>query len=301
MKRNLEVLFFRGLMGFARILPRKVGLKAFSTIGSTAGVVMKKDRQRALDNLAIAFPDAPASIRRAMAKAMFKTIGANAYEFLNLRGSSPERVTGLVERLEGWNHFDEAHARGGVIAITGHIGCWELLAAYFANRGYEANVVGRELWEKRLNRELLRIRESVGYRTIDRDTGGKEIVRVLRNNGILAVLIDQHTRVNGIYVPFFDRPAHTPTGVARLALSTGASIVPMAIYMIRLGRHAIRILPPIEMPDPSLGKNEQTEIVTRRCSQAIEDLIRFDPKQWVWFHRRWREPENTEVRYAAAG
>ena len=127
---------------------------------------------------------------------------------------------------------------------------------------------------------------------------------MLRNNGIIAALIDQHTRVSGVYVPFFDKPAHTPTGVARLALTTGTPILPMAIYMTKARRHAIRILPAIEPPHDIADKDEQTEILTERCSRAVEELIRYDPKQWVWFHRRWREPETAErsgERYAAVG
>ncbi len=287
-------------MAFARSLPRGAGLKVFSSIGGTAGRLMKTDRATALANLGIAFPQATPLFHRALVNAMYKTLGANMYEFLTLRGSSKERLTNLVERVDGLEYLDEAHGRGkGLIGVTGHIGCWELLAAYFANTGYEVNVVGRELWEKRINREVIKIRESVGYRTIDRDKGGKDLIRVLRRKGIVAVLIDQHTRVSGVYVPFFNKPAHTPTGVARLAMSTGATILPMAIYMTEAGKHAIRILPAIEMPDASLDRDEQTKIVTGRCSSAIEDLIRLDPKQWVWFHRRWREPEGMEANYAA--
>lgn len=286
-------------MYLARALPRRAGFRVFSLMGETAGVLLREDRRRAVANLEIAFPEMAPTIREAMARAMFKTLGKNAYEFLNLRGSSAERVARLVERVEGQEHMDAAHGSGrGVIGITGHIGCWELLAAYFANAGYPVTVVGRELWEKRLNRELIKIRESVGYRTIDRTTGAKEIVRALRKNDIVAVLMDQHTRVSGIYVPFFSRPAHTPIGVAKLALATGAPILPLAIYMTGEGRHMIRILPPIEIPGGDVSRGERIEIVTRRCSRAIEDLIRFDPKQWVWFHRRWRDQGKEEVSYA---
>jgi KDO2-lipid IV(A) lauroyltransferase len=288
-KRNLEVLAFNGLVWFARCLPRKTGLVVFAVLGSAASHLFRKDRQRALDNLELAFPDTPEPVRSALAAAMFKTLGRNFFEFLNLEGSSKERLGELVEKVLGEEHLDRAMAaHRGLIAITGHIGCWELLAAYFASRGYPLNVVGRELWEKRLNKRLLTIRDSMGYRTIDRDSSGKEMIRALRDKQVVAVLIDQHTRVSGIHVPFFDRPAHTPVGVAKLAVATGAPILPMAIYMRRNGRHEIRILPPVELPGNAAGKEEQIEELTRRCSRAVEELVRYDPKQWVWFHNRWQ-------------
>jgi len=296
-KRDLEVVLADGVYHFARHIPRGAGFRVFSALGDASWWLLRKDRARALQNLEIAFPDAPEPARKAIAKAMFKSIGQNAFEFFNLEGSSPERVTSLIDRVEGKEHLDAAYAAGtGLIAITGHIGCFELLAAYWANNGYQVNVVGRELWEKRINERLVRIRNSMGYRTIDRDSGGKEIVRLLRDRGVIAVLIDQHTRVSGVYVPFFNRPAHTPIGVAKLAIATGAKVLPMAIYMDRPGRHVIRILPAVDPPRDG-DKDEQARILTAECSRAIEDLVRFDPKQWVWFHKRWREPE-AEVPYA---
>jgi KDO2-lipid IV(A) lauroyltransferase len=295
-KRNLEVLAIDGITRAARALPRGIGLSVFSVVGAAAGKLFRKARERAVGNLAIAFPDVPRSVRAALAAAMFKTLGRNFYEYLRLEGSSPERLAGLVERIEGKENLDKAMAAGkGLIAITGHIGCWELLAGYFASRGYKLNVIGRELWEKRLNEKLLRARESMGYRTIDRDTGGKEVIRALREKQVVAVLIDQHTRVSGIYVPFFGRPAHTPVGVAKLAAATGAPVLPMAIYMRRTGRHEIRILPEIEIPAGIPDKDDLIVEITRRCSRAVEELIRYDPKQWVWFHDRWRGAAKEEL------
>jgi KDO2-lipid IV(A) lauroyltransferase len=287
-KRNLEVLAFSGIWHLARVLPRRTGLAVFSVIGSAAGGLFRGDRERARRNLALAFPEMPRSVRDALAAAMFKTLGRNFFEFLRLEGTSSKRLLGLVQKVDGEEHLDEAMARGkGLIVITGHIGCFELLAGYFASRGYRFSVVGRELWEHRLNARLMRIRESLGYKTIDRDSGGKEIIRALRDRQSVAMLIDQHTRVSGIYVPFFDRPAHTPVGVAKLAVATGAPVLPMAIYMRRNGRHEIRILPAIDPPDAA-GRDDKILEITEKCSKALEELIRYDPKQWVWFHDRWR-------------
>lgn len=297
LKRNFEVLAFHLLAGLARSLPRGSGMKCFSAVGAAAAQLFREDRRRTANNLALAFPGTPGPFRDALARAVFRTVGKNFYEFLTLEGSSKERIGGLIHKIDGQERMDEAIAMDrGVIVITGHIGCWELLAGYYATRGHRVSVVGRELWEKRLNEKLLRIRGSMGYRTIDRDSGGKEMVRALRDKHLLAVLIDQHTRVSGMYVPFFGRPAYTPVGVAKLAIATGAPILPMAIYLEHGNRHAIRILPRVEMPDESLGKERRVEELTRRCSAAVEELVRYDPKQWVWFHDRWRSETGSVLR-----
>lgn len=291
-KRKCEYWLITTLAGLARIVPRRLGLRVFSGLGALAGRVFRSDRRRAVDNLAIAFPESPAMVREAMASAMFKTLGCNAFDFLNLKNASADRLAWLVERVEGMEHYERAASAGrGVIVITGHIGCWELMPPYFVSLGHAVTVVARRMNIGRLNDELVAIRASVGVTTIDRDASPREMIKPLKRGEILGVLIDQHTRVGGTWVPFFGRPAFTPTGVAKLACLLGSPIVPMADFLGRSGRHTIRVLPPIVPPERVGDKAAAVERLTTECSLAVERLIRIDPKQWVWFHHRWREPE----------
>ncbi len=292
-KRIGEFALVEALRRTARMLPRPVGPAVFAGIGDLAGRLRVRDRRRAADNLARAFPTMPAPAREAMVRAMYRALGRNAWEFLALEGASPEAVRARVTRVDGAAFMEAAASEGrGVIAVTGHIGCWELLAAYFAATGYRVSVVARRLRIERLNARLVAMRASVGVRTLDRDADARAMIETLRAGGALGVLIDQHTRVSGEYVPFFGRPAHTPTGVARLAMLTGAPLVPMASYRCRDGCYAIRVLPPIRarrIPAADRARRRDEVIrVTAACSAALEELIRHDPTQWVWFHDRWR-------------
>jgi KDO2-lipid IV(A) lauroyltransferase len=239
-----------------------------------------------------------------MAAAMFKALGRSTFEFLRLDGASRDEVTARVQRVEGMEHFVAAHGRGhGVIVITGHIGCWELLPAYFAAIGYTANVVGRRMKVERLNRRLVDVRRKLGVTTLDRDDNPRPMFELLGRGEVLGVLIDQHTRVAGTWVPFFGRPAYTPTAVAKLALATDAAIVPMGIYLDRRGRHTVRVLPEIATTRTG-NRDDDVTTITAACSLAVEQLIRVDPTQWVWFHHRWREPgggTRVEAAYAAQG
>ncbi len=291
-KRIGEFALVEALRRTARALPRPVGPAVFAALGAAAGRLRVRDRRRAADNLAAAFPRMPAPVREATVRAMYRALGRNAWEFLALEGAPPEAVRARVARVDGAEHVEAARAAGrGFVAVTGHIGCWELMAAYFAATGLDVSVVARRLRIERLNRRLVAIRASVGVRTLDRDAGARPMIEALRRGGALGVLIDQHTRVAGAYVPFFGRPAHTPTAVARLAMLTGAPIVPMANYRLRDGRYAIRVLPPIEAR-PVRGdrrrRHDEVVRVTAACSAALEELVRHDPTQWVWFHDRWR-------------
>jgi KDO2-lipid IV(A) lauroyltransferase len=95
------------------------------------------------------------------------------------------------------------------------------------------------------------------------------------------MLIDQDTRVEGVWVPFFGRPAFTPVGAAKISLRMGAATVPTFIERLDDGTHLARFLPPLDLPD---DETEATALMTR----SIEDQVRRRPEQWVWMHRRWR-------------
>jgi KDO2-lipid IV(A) lauroyltransferase len=301
-KRAGEVALISSLSTVAKTLPARAGRELFAQLGATAARFAKRDGERAVANLGIAFPDAPEPVRRAMVAAMFRQLGRNAFEFMRLEGASSDAVKARVGRLEGMENFLGPHQRGkGVIVITGHIGCWELLPAYFVAMGYPVTVVGRRMSVARLNSRLVAVRRGLGVTSLDRDDHPRPMFEVLARGEILGVLIDQHTRVAGAWVPFFGRPAHTPTAVAKLALATGAAIVPMGIFLERSGSHVVRVMP--EVPVRNTGAREaDVQRITADASQAVEDLIRLDPAQWVWFHRRWREPETTNrVEAYAAG
>ncbi len=306
LKRAGEIAAVETLVAVARAMPRRVGSAVFAGIGALAARAFERDRRRAVENLAVAFPEAPAPIRDALARASFKALGRNVYEALRLFGMSSPAIRDRVERVDGMEHFLAAHNAGkGVIVITGHIGCWELLPAYFVSLGYRLSVVARRMKSERLNAKLAAMRASVGVTSIDRDENPRRMFEPLRRGEILGVLIDQHTSVAGMFVPFFDRPAFTPTAHAKRALATRAAIVPMGIYLARGGRHLVRVAPAIPI-DATLrespNKDTAVRAITTECSLAIERLIRLDPAQWVWFHHRWREAEadqGAQVAYAA--
>jgi KDO2-lipid IV(A) lauroyltransferase len=299
LKRRAEFWLINAIMWMARLMPSRPGRALFAALGSLACRLLARDRERAIENLGIAFPEADRMLRAAWTRAMFRSLGRNAYEALTLENASPEEVAGRVSRVEGIEILEEAYGRGkGLVAITGHIGCWELMPAYFITRGYRVSVVARRMKVDRVNQRLVSLRDSVGVVTLDRDTSPRAMIAPIRRGEALGVLIDQHTSVAGIYVPFFGRPALTPTAVAKIALMTGAPIMPMAIFQQRDGRHVIHVLPEVVVPEGG-AREERIAELTRRCSLAVEQLVRIDPKQWVWFHDRWREPEANDVVVAA--
>jgi len=158
-----------------------------------------------------------------------------------------------------------------------------MLAAALNVHGLQMAVVARELDEEILQRLLVGLRDRFGTKTIVRGTPGaaRALLTALRSNGALGMLIDQDTKVDGVFVPFFGRPAYTPVGAAELAIRFDAAVLPGFIERLDDGSHRVHIEPPLDLPtDPTAA----TALMTER----IEAQIRRAPAQWVWLHRRWR-------------
>lgn len=288
LRRWLALLLVKTLIMVTRILPRRAGLVLFSQAGAASFKLYKKDRERALENLALAFPGTDPVIIRAMAKGSFAAMGRNALDALRLTYLKPEEVLELCT-IDGEHHLKEAIERGrGVVGLTGHIGCWELMGGYVSAKGYRLNVIARDLHDERMNDILVNMRLRHGIVSIPRGSSAVAGYRVLKRGEILGMLIDQNIDVDGVMVPFFGVPAYTPRGAAIFALRSGADIVPMAVHMQPGGEHRITVLPPLGFPPEGLGEEQRIDRLTELCSDALEKLIRIYPQQWVWFHDRWR-------------
>lgn len=101
------------------------------------------------------------------------------------------------------------------------------------------------------------------------------------------MLIDQDTRVDGVFVNFFNKKAHTPAGAAQLALRSHAATMMCFVTRLPGGRHRITIEKPMKL-FRSGDKEKDVEVNTAMFTARIEEVVKQYPEQWVWMHRRWR-------------
>lgn len=276
-------------------MPRKLAFFLLTRISLFCFRVIPDARKKTIKHLSQVFgaEKNEAEILK-MAWTVFRNLGRNAVDMFRLKkllGKDPYRYV----KVNGLDNLDEAlSGNKGVIVITGHIGCWELMAGFISSIGYTVGVVGTPLYDPRLDRMLVENRTSVGLKNIVRDTGAREILKLLKTGNIVGILIDQDTKVDGEFVDFLGKPALTPVGPVTLALKTGAAIVPMAIHIQDDNTHLIEIEHAIELEHT--GDKKQDRIVnTAKCSKAVERMLLKDPTQWVWMHERWKtKPVNFE-------
>lgn len=264
-------------------------------LGDRAGAfffrLLRTPRRLALEHLRLAFGDelSPAA-RVRMARASFINIARSLCE-LAVIDEIREHIDDYIE-VEGWENAEKALAQGrGAVAITGHIGNWELLAAYFALKGHRIGAIARRVYEPRLNKLIIDFRARQGVRTILRESphASRDILRVLKERGLLAMVIDQDTNAASVSVPFFGRAARTPAAAAALALRRKLPVVAAFIQRRPQGGHRITILPPFPVPNTGELGSDIREL-TALFNQTLEAQIRRNPAEWVWWHRHWLRP-----------
>ena len=266
-------------------LPLGVGLAIGERLGAGAHRLLARPRRLAVTHVGVAFPELDPGARQRLVGETFRAAGRSFAE-LALFGKILRRPGYM--RLEGEAALDAALAAGrGVIAVTGHVGNWELLAAWAATIGYPITVVVRRVTDLRFHSLIVRFRAAAGVEILVRDDPRfiAGVTEALQRNRVVAMLIDQDTRGAGVFVPFFGRPAHTPPGAAVLALRARVPVVAVFIERRPDGGRLVRVAPVAS--DVRRGRDGVREL-TARLTAAIEAQIRRRPAEWVWWHERWR-------------
>ncbi len=273
----------------SRWIPWNLGLALGGGLGSAAYIILYKERRKALDHLqqAMGGERSPDECRRITLRS-FQNLGRTFFEVLNLDRLTRGDLDRLV-RFEGEEALKAAASLGrGVIFVTAHIGNWELLGLAVAMR-YPLAVVAAPIYDPRMEEIMIHLRAAHGIETLVRNRPGylKRLIAMLRKGGVVGLLIDQDTKTDGVFVPFFHREAYTPSGAASLAYRTGASVVVGFIVREDRGRHRIIVHGPLVLSQTG-DTDRDIQDQTARFTKVIEEQIRKTPEQWIWMHRRWR-------------
>ncbi len=288
-KYSLLVIIARILLVVIRLLPRTVAMKLLGSLGAVVFWVMKEERIKAVSNLNIAYGQekSPAEIH-AMAKEVFVNLGKSGAEFaIKMSQNNPEKFFENLE-VRGDEHLQEAIKKGrGILGLISHMGCWEGTALGLPMLGIPAYAIGKRLGNEQLNTLLFESRGKKGVSTLARGSSYKTILRVLAENNLVGILIDQDTDVRGVFVDFYGKPAHTPIGAAMLAMDSGAPVLPM--FYLKKDDDTYEFIIDKEIPLISTG-NRRRDMGenTRLFHTVIEKYIKKYPTQWVWMHNRWK-------------
>ena len=294
-KNWIIYIFVLFIVKLLRNLSRIQAIKLMRFMGAAAFRLVKSEREKTIRHLIWAFGDKKSKqeIDR-IGKEVFLHFSTVAVDAIRLPLVLKEGVDKYIT-VENNKRLDDLSAAGkGAIIFTGHFGNWELLGAWLAQQGYPLKVVGTSAYDKRLDKMIVETRNLAGYDNIARGKGTREIVRHLRNNGFLGILIDQDTKVEGVFVNFFRRPAHTAVGPVILSEKFKVPVIPVFIHLCKDLSYKVEISKPIVF-DYTGDSDKDIITNTQKCSDIYENIISRYPSQWVWMHERWKKkPEDVD-------
>jgi KDO2-lipid IV(A) lauroyltransferase len=291
---TLDRLAFAGMratMGALGSLPLEWALRvcaagAFVVYACALGL-----RRVGMRNLALAFPERSVAERRRILRASFANLGRMVAELAHLPHLTADDLRRMVvfEDEAWWAENVGRPRETGVLILSGHFGNWELLVFAHGMRGFPVSMVHRSIANPLVDRWLNALRARAGTRLVRKRHAAGGVLRALHEQQLLVLPFDQNsTRGIGVFVDFFGVPASTNSGIARLALRTGAPIVP--VFIVREGRqarHRVHVLP-IMYARRSGDSESDVRGATQQLSEVFEGMVRRYPEQWLWVHKRWK-------------
>ncbi len=285
-----------GLIKTFTALPRGIGLTLGRFFSEVAFLLSRRLRGVAEKNLSLALPDLTESQRRKITKGVFLNLGRLLAEFAQFPKLNRKNIEQVVV-YDGFENFAESVRRGkGTLFLTAHFGSWELSPFAHAVYGHPLKFVVRPIDNPYIDRVINSFRTLSGNQIIEKKEALREIVKTLRKNEAVGILIDQNvTLESGVFVPFFNTLACTTTSIATIALRTGATVLPgVLIWDDKLRKHRLHFEPPVVLIETG-DLQVDIEANTRLFNQVLEGLVRKYPDQWLWVHRRWKTRPAGEI------
>lgn len=286
LRHGAEAALFRVFMGFFRLL----GLDGASAVGGFIGrQIFARTRitKRARGNLKAAFPEKSAAEIETILAGMWDNLGRTLAEYAHLDKFHASNKPGARLFVSGDAISDAEVAKAsGTLFLSGHLANWELMPIAAAQWGYQGGLVYRPPNNPYVDRYISRQRALLGPKEqISKHFGTRRIFSLLRGGQAIYMLVDQKTN-EGIAAPFFGRDAMTTPVPAALALKMGARIVFVSNKRLGGAHFHVTVHPPLEFTASGDQERDVREL-TIAINARMEDMVRADPSQWLWIHRRW--------------
>jgi KDO2-lipid IV(A) lauroyltransferase len=289
MRHRLEYAPVWLLVQVLGLLPRPLARAKGIFLGWLVYRLHGRLRRVGMRNLELAFPEKSAAERRRILRALFTGLGRQLAEFCLFPRYTRENVE-RVAVYQGLENYEAARQRGqGVILLTAHLGGWEVGSFVHSLNGHPLHVVVRALDNPHLNALVDRYRCLHGNTTFEKQDFARGLLGALKAGDTVGILMDQNmTPPQGVFVDFFGKPACTASGVARVALRTGAAVVPaFTLWDRALRKYRVQFDPALDLV--RTGDEEADAVAnTAAFTQVIERYARQYPEQWLWVHRRWK-------------
>ncbi|HUX44316.1 MAG TPA: lysophospholipid acyltransferase family protein [Terracidiphilus sp.] len=289
MRKEIEYWLVLGIVRWLGWMPRRLARLLANGLAGTVYLALGRLRRVGVRNLQLAMPELSPLQHRQILRGVYRQLGWQLVEFCRMPRYTPQNTQGWI-RTEGMEYFLAASQRGkGVLVLTGHLGAWELSSFYHSLMGHPMGMVIRRLDNRRLDEYVNGIRCLHGNRVLHKDDFARGLLKAMQEGGTVGILMDTNmTPPQGVFAEFFGHQACTASGLARVALKTGAAVLPgFLLWEAAEKRYVLHFGPELTF-SRSADPEADVAAATQRCNQALESWIRRYPDQWLWIHRRWK-------------
>jgi len=287
MKPKLSIKLKITLMLFRRI-PLAGRRAVFTGLARLVYHLSLKHRLITIHNLTRSFPEKSPEDIVEIAKASYGSFALFMAELPDLYSLNDHNIDQWV-KVKGLDHYEKALRKGkGVLLISGHFGNWEFGCFALAILSEPPVFMGRRMDSNFVEEVITYPRKLLGIETLNKENAMRPALRLLKSGKAIKLLIDQNvSALEGVFIDFFGRPACTTSGVALMAMRTGAAVLPIFTTRMPDGSYLTEIGEEIATVETG---DRQTDIVanTQNYASVIENQIRKYPKQWLWLHQRWK-------------
>jgi lauroyl/myristoyl acyltransferase len=286
------------LIRFASWLAGKVPRRARLTIAGSATVLIYygwiSKRRVTIENMAQILGTTTRDLRaRRLARVSWRNFGRYVSDFIYLPNTTRDAI---ISRLQdttpppgSYAMVDKAREAGkGVILVSTHFGAYDVAGIAVANH-CPVYLIVETIKDPRMDHMWQQQRNDLGMEVLRIEKTPRQILRVLQENGVVAVAVDRPVPPGeGVPITFFGRECWVPGGIAQIALKSGAAILPgyciydedySATYYLGAG--------PIISPEPTRDRKGDVIRLTQQMFDAVEVQIRSRPDQWAMFRRFW--------------
>jgi heptosyltransferase II len=276
---------YRALGIVLSALPIEWIFRAGQGVGWIGYYCLPSYRKLAQRNIRIAFPEwSHAQVNRC-ARDHFKNLPANLVASIVLLQKPWEKIRSRLDLSEWRAGKEQTERSGSIVAAAYHFGSWELCSTI--PRWLPRNSLGiifQGQHNRLINRHIQKSRAMSGMEVLDRQGGFHRGAKILRDGGLLAMMIDQHAGDKGVWVPFFRRLASTTPISAILIKKTGSGLLMGGMHTVGVARW--KLVTRVWL-DP---QNASEEEILYRINRYLEEKIRESPSDWFWLHNRWKTP-----------
>lgn len=270
-------------------IPHDYIAMAGKLLGMIAYVLDRRHRRIVKHNLQFIYPNWSRDRIREFSLRIFQHAGITALEICQLARFSREDILRKV-RIRGEEHLLNAvNTSKGTILISAHLGNWEIAHMFISCYVQTPLVlVVRRIQPDILNQWAYRFRSRFGSVVLDKGGAFSKMGQVLRRGGLVALLIDQGTLFSeGIETRFFGKTVTATPAAAILARRYDSSVLPVFCIREKDGTLTAIVEPPLCLRKTKDVRGDLRHN-TQMMNDAIERAIKAYPKQWFWFHKRWK-------------